>query len=138
MKASNLHPDEEQGPAQADPAFSDVLSAWEQYFTSLKVKYRTQLELLVADFRLSLKAVVVALFCVLGLTGLLVISWAMGLYAIFLGLQLVGVHWALALLGLFFINILVAWLMLITLKSALVAIEFKTTWQHLFSSPNKV
>ncbi len=131
--ASTPYTDEEQVSAQADTTVIDVIVAWEQYFHSLKVKFRTHTDLAVADFRLTLKALVVTLFCILSLVAVATVTWVVALTAVYFAITALGAHWSIGLLCLVGLNALLGWGITISLRKALACIDFSATWNTLFS-----
>lgn len=128
---------EQASASNADASISDVISAWDKVFQAVKARMRTNASVVAAEFRLSIKAVVVTLICILVLVALGVVIWVSLLAGMAYGLMAFGFHWLWSLLLVLAIN-LVAWRVTQRiLRNALNSVNMSASADLLFDSKSE-
>ncbi|MBU3004550.1 hypothetical protein [Paraglaciecola arctica] len=128
---------EQASASNADASISDVISAWDKVFQGVKARMRTNASVVAADIRLSIKAVVVTLTCILVLVALAVVIWVSLLAGMSYGLMAFGFHWFWSLLLVLVIN-LVAWhVTQRILRNALKSVNMSASADLLFDSKSE-
>lgn len=128
---------EQVSASNADASISDVISAWDKVFQGVKARMRTNASVVAADIRLSIKAVVVTLTCILVLVALGVVIWVSFLAGMAYGLMAFGFHWFWSLLLVLVIN-LVAWhVTQRILRNALKSVNMSASADLLFDSKSE-
>ncbi|WP_158972471.1 hypothetical protein [Paraglaciecola sp. L3A3] len=127
----------EQASENTDASFSDVLTAWEKVYQSIRLKMRINADLIAADFRLTIRALVVSLICILSLVGLALLTWCTALVALCLGLTQLGIHWGWCVLVVLLCNGLGIVFIKNVLSKALAAIEMKASCASLLDQTKK-
>ncbi|MEP1445002.1 MAG: hypothetical protein ABJK37_02650 [Paraglaciecola sp.] len=128
---------EQASASNADASVSDVISAWDKVFQGVKARMRTNASVVAADFRLSIKALVVTLICILLLVAFGVVIWVSLLAGIAYALMAFGLHWSWSLLFVLATN-LVAWLVTQRmLRNALNSVKMTASADLLFDSKSE-
>lgn len=118
----------EQGTVEA------TLSAWDKVLQGAKVSFARYLTVVTADFRLSVKALVVASICIMTLVCLIMLIWVTLLIGLTYGLAMLGVHWLWCLLLVLAVNFIALAVVKRTFISAVKSIEMKTSAALLCSA----
>jgi hypothetical protein len=127
-------PDEQASASKADATITDVISAWDKAFQGVKARMRTNATVVAADFRLSIKAVVVTLSCILVLVSLGIVIWVSLLAGMTYGLITLGFHWLWGLLLVLLLNVVAGHVTKRILRSALNSVKMSESADLLFNS----
>ena len=126
--------EEELNSPNDDISLSEVLSAWDNLFRGFKARFRSQTSVILTDLRLSFKAIVVTLFCIMALVCLGGIIWVTLLIGLTYGLMSLGLSWVwciLIVLGLNFTALIICKKIFV---SAIQSIGMKTSADLIFNS----
>lgn len=126
--------EEELNSPNDDISLSEVISAWDSLFRGLKARFRSQTSVISTDLRLSVKAILVTLFCIMALVCLGGIIWVTLLIGLTYGLLSLGLSWVwciLIVLGLNFTALLIGKHIFV---SAIKSIGMKASADLIFSS----
>lgn len=125
---------EQQTASSHEAAVSEVILAWSRVFQGLQAQLRTNVSVVASDLHLSLKAIVVTLFCILALVSIVLVVWVTLLAGMAYGLTTFGVHWLWSLTLVVIFNIAALIVIKGMLTTAFHAIKMKTTAALLFNS----
>jgi len=117
-----------------DVAFSEVLSAWDKVFQGLKATLRSHSAVVTSDFRLSVKAIIVALICMMTLVCIGLVVWVTLLIGLTYGLTMLGVNWLWCLLIVLAVNFIALVVVRRIFTSALKSIGMKTSAELIFNT----
>ena len=96
--------DERQASNQ-DAALTDTLSAWSQVIHAAKLYFIKQKEVLKAETKLSIKALIICFGLLFVGAGLALLTWCFALLAVLFGLTTLGFSWFVASLAVMALNI---------------------------------
>lgn len=134
MSSETQNTTEQQASAQADASFGVLVSSWQAVFESIKLKVHSHTDLVAADFRLSVRAVVIAAICILIIVGIALLLWATLMIAMTYALFTYGLHWLICASLVVVCNIVAMVLVKRVLSSAISAISMKATAEALLTS----
>lgn len=134
MNSETQNTTEQQASAQADASFGVLVSSWQAVFESIKLKVHSHTDLAAADFRLSVRAVVIAAICILIIVGIALLLWATLMIAMTYALFTYGLHWLICASLVVVCNIVAMVLVKRVLSSAISAISMKATAEALLTS----
>lgn len=134
MSSETQNATEQQASAQADASFGVLVSSWQALFESIKLKVHSHTDLAAADFRLSVRAVVVAAICILIIVGIALVVWATLMITMTYALITYGFHWLVCASLVVLCNLVAMILVKRVLSAAISAISMKATAEALLSS----
>ncbi|TYK65731.1 hypothetical protein [Colwellia echini] len=132
--AHQKQPEDQALPPTDDVNPQEVLSAWESAFNSIKTQLRSYATLIAADFRLSIKAIVLVVVCIAAMACLGLIIWLILLVGLTYGLNSLGLDWFWCLLIVLGLNIGALLVVKQILSSALKSIEMKSSAEVILNS----
>lgn len=130
--ANQKEPDNEELP-HSDSSLSQIGLAWQQVLNAYKVQWKKAEALVVADFQLSFKALILSILCVLMLIGFALITWSVVLVVTGYALHLFNVHWLVIALAILSLNIVIMLLIKKLYVQSVRTINMQTTRDMIFN-----
>jgi hypothetical protein len=117
-----------------EASIPDVLLAWDNVFKGLKVKFKSHTKVVLSDFHLSVKAIIVMLISMMALVCIGIIVWVTLLVGLVYGLMTLGISWVWCMITVLGLNCIALMVVKRIYNSAITSIGMKTSADLIFSS----
>ena len=117
-----------------EASISDVLSAWDKVVKGFKVKFKSHTKVVLSDFHLSVKAIIVMFISMMALVCLGIILWVTLLVGLVYGLMALEISWVWCMITVLGLNGIALVVVKRIFTSAIKSIGMKTSADLIFSS----
>ncbi|MFA3792096.1 hypothetical protein AB6T38_13335 [Aliiglaciecola sp. SL4] len=138
MIDGDTHQTQESAAPENDVAdLADLQACWARVWASQKDQVSKAKSLAAQEFKLSIKAFLLSMVCILLLVGVSLIIWVALLLTVGYAAFNYGIHWLLIATFFISLNLLMFWLIHRVFKNAARSMGFSTTINAVFGKSNK-